>query len=184
MLLVVMAVPILVLAASAEHDRTGSSTTETALEPLAARPATSQNQANAAANYNLDWVSINGGGKTRALGTTVKSGVSIAQSVTGEATSASYRMGLGYWFGAVVACPVELTGDVNVDAVVTSADIIYLVNYVFKGGSMPQPCEAGGDVNCDASVTSADIIYLVGFVFKGGPAPCDVCTLIPGTWSC
>ena len=62
-------------------------------------------------------------------------------------------------------------GDVNLDGVITSADIIYLVNYVFKGGAAPQPIEDSGDANCDGAVTSADIIYLVAFVFKGGPAP-------------
>jgi len=82
-------------------------------------------------------------------------------------------------------CPVENTGDVNVDGVITSADIIYLVGYVFKGGPPPKPCAAAGDVNCDGVVTSADIIYLVGYVFKGGPPPCDVCTLIAtGVWTC
>lgn len=65
-----------------------------------------------------------------------------------------------------------LTGDVNADGVTTSADIIYLVNYVFKGG--PPPVNPGtGDVNCDGTVTSADIIYLVCYVFKGGPPPCS-----------
>ena len=58
---------------------------------------------------------------------------------------------------------------------ITSADIIFLVNFVFKGGAAPMPCAANADVNCSGTVTSADIIYLVGFVFKGGSAPCDIC---------
>jgi hypothetical protein len=73
-------------------------------------------------------------------------------------------------------CPIVLTGDVNNNGSITSADIIYLVGYVFKGGPAPLPCIAAADVNCNGSVTSADIIYLVGYVFKGGPAPCDACT--------
>ena len=72
----------------------------------------------------------------------------------------------------------------NVSGAITSADIIYLVGFVFQGAAAPMPCEAAGDTNCSGAVTSADIIQLVGFVFKGGSAPCDVCTLIPGTWSC
>jgi hypothetical protein len=43
---------------------------------------------------------------------------------------------------------------------------------------------ANGDVNCSSAVTAADIIYMVQHVFKSGPAPCDICTLIPGTWTC
>jgi hypothetical protein len=76
-----------------------------------------------------------------------------------------------------LTCPIVKTGDVNVDNVLTSADIISVVNYVFKGGDPPQPIELAGDVNCDASVNSSDIILLVNHVFKGGPVPCDACTL-------
>lgn len=81
-------------------------------------------------------------------------------------------------------CPVLKTGDVNTDGNLTSSDIIGLVNFIFKSGAHPQPCDAAADVNCTGTVTSADIISMVNHVFKGGAAPCDVCTLIPGLWSC
>ena len=84
-----------------------------------------------------------------------------------------------YFGNFEVDCLITLPGDVNVTGSVTSADIIYLVGFVFKGGVAPLPCEANGDVNCSGSVTSADIIYLVGFVFKGGTPPCDICTESP-----
>ena len=74
-------------------------------------------------------------------------------------------------------CPVQLTGDVNVDGLLTSADVIYLVNYAFRSGPGPLPVESAGDVNCNYVVTSADIIYMVNHIFKGQPPPCDVCTL-------
>ena len=63
-------------------------------------------------------------------------------------------------------------GDVNSTGNINSADIIFLVNHVFKSG--PQPACGGvtGDVNCTNTINSADIIYLVNYVFKGGPAPC------------
>jgi hypothetical protein len=82
------------------------------------------------------------------------------------------------------ACLVVLTGDVNVSGAITSADIILMVNHVFKGGPPPSPCSAAGDVNCSGSLTSSDIIGMVNFVFKGGAAPCDVCTIIPAVWAC
>lgn len=81
-------------------------------------------------------------------------------------------------------CPVTLTGDVNSSGDRVTSDIIYLVNFVLKGGPAPIPCIAAGDVTCGGGVVTSDIIYMVNFVLKGGPAPCDVCTLIPGTWSC
>ncbi len=79
---------------------------------------------------------------------------------------------------------IAMTGDVNMSGNLTSADIIGLVNYVFKGGLPPLPCEAAGDVNCSHSVTSADIISLVNHVFKGGPVPCDVCLAFGLGWGC
>jgi len=79
---------------------------------------------------------------------------------------------------------IEMNGDANANGSITSADIIYLVGYVFKGGAAPLPLDAAGDVNCTGDVTSADIIYLVGYVFKGGPEPCDVCQTIGLGWTC
>jgi hypothetical protein len=65
-----------------------------------------------------------------------------------------------------------LCGDANADSRFTAADVIYLVNYVFKGG--PGPVVPGhGDTNCDGVTSSADIIRLVNFVFKSGTPPCS-----------
>jgi hypothetical protein len=80
---------------------------------------------------------------------------------------------------------VPMTGDVNETSSITSADVVVMVNFTFKGGVEPIPCEAAGDVNCSGQCTAADIIGIVNYVFKGGDAPCDVCSLIElGTWTC
>jgi hypothetical protein len=107
---------------------------------------------------------------------------------TGEGAVA-FVIGLGLMYDiANVAydayCPVSITGDANNTGAINSADIIHLVNYVFKSGPHPLPCTASGDTNCSGAVTSADVIGLVNYVFKSGAAPCDVCNLIPGVWSC
>src|SRR5574341_435869 len=53
-------------------------------------------------------------------------------------------------------------------------DIVFLVNYVFKGGPAPDP-KPLGDVDCGGipRIGLADIVYLVNFVFRHGPAPCS-----------
>lgn len=85
----------------------------------------------------------------------------------------------------LASCPVLQTGDVNLSGTITSSDVIYVVNHVFRSGPVPQPCAAAGDVNCTGSVTAGDIIYLVNHTFKSGPLPCDICPLIAaGTWTC
>ena len=73
------------------------------------------------------------------------------------------------------SCIVEMTGDVNQSGEITSADIIYVLNYIFIVGPPAQPCAGSADVNCSGQVSAADVIYLVGHVFKGGPEPCDIC---------
>lgn len=72
-------------------------------------------------------------------------------------------------------CPIAITGDVNLTGEITSADIISLVNYVFKSGTDPLPCATSGDVNCSGAITSADVIHMVNHVFKGGAEPCRQC---------
>jgi hypothetical protein len=81
-------------------------------------------------------------------------------------------------------CLIMLPGDVNSSGSITSADIIGLINYVFKSGAHPVPCAEVGDVNCSTRVDAADIITLVNFVFKGGYPPCDVCSCVTCTWDC
>lgn len=61
-------------------------------------------------------------------------------------------------------------GDTNGDKKVTVADVIYLINFLFKGGPAPNPLQTG-DVNCDGYVTVSDIVFLINYLFKGGPAP-------------
>jgi uncharacterized repeat protein (TIGR01451 family) len=78
------------------------------------------------------------------------------------------------WIAAPASGPVIRTiglyGDVNGDGKLSVADVIYLINYLFKGGPAPNPSSAA-DVNCDAKINVADVIYLINYLFKGGPAP-------------
>lgn len=134
--------------------------------------------------YYLNWYSVNGGGATNVNGTNFDLGLSVGQAA-GFVSGTNFRLGVGFWYGAAsAACPIALSGDINLSGAITSADIIALVNYVFKGGAAPLPCPAAGDVNCSGGVTSADIIALVNYVFKGGAAPCNICSIIPSLWSC
>jgi len=63
-------------------------------------------------------------------------------------------------------------GDANGDGVINSADVTYLINYLFKSGSEPVPWEAG-DTNSDGIINSSDIVYLINYLFRGGPPPGD-----------
>ncbi len=57
-------------------------------------------------------------------------------------------------------------GDANADEKISLADIIYLVNYVYRGGPEPLPFFLSGDLNADAKVDLVDILLLVNYVFS------------------
>jgi len=66
--------------------------------------------------------------------------------------------------------PNDRAGDANSDLTVSMSDIVYLVNFLFKGGPAPNPLWKG-DANGDCTVNVTDTVYLVAFLFKGGLPP-------------
>jgi hypothetical protein len=67
--------------------------------------------------------------------------------------------------------PDYLCGDCNHDWLVDVADVLYLINYLFTGGSEPIPPESG-DVDTNSLIDIADVMYLINYLFIGGPRPC------------
>ena len=93
------------------------------------------------------------------------------------ANSAWIRFDYNEWLHAPEEGPVIRTikypfiyGDANKDGKINSADVAYLINYLFIGGPAPQPWQAG-DANCDGNINSADVAYIINYLFVGGPAP-------------
>jgi PKD repeat protein len=92
------------------------------------------------------------------------------------ANSAWIRFDYNPWMRAPEEAPVIRTihyfirGDANDDGVINSADIVYLINYLFIGGPPPDPSWLG-DANCDGVVSVADVVYLINYLFVGGPPP-------------
>jgi len=82
----------------------------------------------------------------------------------------------GYEYGdwsalaSFVIPPAYVCGDANGDTEVNVGDAVFIITYVFKGGSAPDPI-AAGDANGDGECNVADAVFLINFIFKGGPAP-------------
>lgn len=74
------------------------------------------------------------------------------------------------WFGLGKTTPSFLHGDANGDWIIDVADVVFLVNYLYKNGPAPDPLEAG-DANCDGIVDVGDVVFLINYLFKGGPTP-------------
>jgi len=66
---------------------------------------------------------------------------------------------------------VYMRGDVNADGGITLVDVIYMANYVLKGGTAPIPMKSA-DVNCDGKYDLVDVILLARYVLFGEPFPC------------
>jgi hypothetical protein len=63
-----------------------------------------------------------------------------------------------------------LVGDANGDEVIGPADVVYLINYLFRNGLAPEPLDAG-DANCDGIADPSDVVFLINYLFRGGSVP-------------
>jgi hypothetical protein len=70
-----------------------------------------------------------------------------------------------------------LPGDINIpggDGIVDLGDVVFLINYIFRGGDPPDPM-AAGDVNADCVVELGDVVYLINYLYRGGDPPLPSC---------
>jgi len=63
-----------------------------------------------------------------------------------------------------------ICGDANGDGEISVSDVVYCINYLFKGGPTPDPIQSA-DANYDGDVSVSDVVYTINYLFKGGPAP-------------
>jgi hypothetical protein len=67
-----------------------------------------------------------------------------------------------------------LCGDCNNDSIVNVGDVVYLITYLYRGGSPPRPMLCVGDVNCDDAVNVGDVVYMITCLYR--PIwPCEPC---------
>ncbi|MFC1687263.1 dockerin type I domain-containing protein [Patescibacteria group bacterium] len=62
-------------------------------------------------------------------------------------------------------------GDINEDNRIDPIDVVYLVNYFYRGMDLEDKAKAAANVNGDLKVDSEDLNYLVNYVYRGGPEP-------------
>ena len=72
----------------------------------------------------------------------------------------------------IVLDPVPyVNGDVDFSGSVTISDVVYLINYIFAGGSYPNPWATGVHIDASPVVNVSDVVYLINYIFAGGPPP-------------
>jgi hypothetical protein len=63
-----------------------------------------------------------------------------------------------------------VAGDGNGDGVVTIADVVFIIDQIFRGGPHGL-CQDSEDANGDNKINIIDVVYPLDYIFKGGPAP-------------
>jgi hypothetical protein len=93
------------------------------------------------------------------------------QTAIGQGTSPSFQITQGFWQNFAAPCQC---GDANGDKTIDISDAVYLIAYIFSGGSAPGSCShpfGMGDANADGAVDISDAVYLIAYIFSGGPSP-------------
>jgi 4-amino-4-deoxy-L-arabinose transferase-like glycosyltransferase len=63
--------------------------------------------------------------------------------------------------------------DITGDGITDLADLIYLINYLYRAGPRPRPLE-NANVNCDETLNAGDVVYLIRYIYRAGPSPCNL----------
>ena len=105
---------------------------------------------------------VSSGGRKGTSSSYIQTGT-FTQTSVGKGTSASNKLGAGFWYGLAEGEPPGMCGDVNSDELVNLGDPICLANYYFG-----KPCEINpwaSDVNCEAGANLGDAIIIANVYF-------------------
>ncbi len=110
------------------------------------------------------------GGKSESTGFKMKVSAGGQGSPIGPQSSDNFQ-GFGGWiYTTEDGGSAYARGDANCNGVIEVGDVVYLINYLFKGGPAPLTLKAG-DANADFVIDVGDVVYLINYLFKGGPPP-------------
>ncbi|MEW5922975.1 MAG: M20/M25/M40 family metallo-hydrolase [Candidatus Zixiibacteriota bacterium] len=104
-----------------------------------------------------------GGGKRIALGFPI-------YHLT-ESSAAALMARIGDYFAIE---PFIYYGDVNGDESINILDVIYIINYLYRGGPAPLQLNLA-DVDASCNITILDVTYLINYLYRGGPQPQPGC---------
>ncbi|HSG99033.1 MAG TPA: hypothetical protein VLB27_03225 [candidate division Zixibacteria bacterium] len=162
------------------------SATQQEMEKLITEAETNP-QTQAAATYDIPWSSINGGG-TPMSSASYAVNSSVGQAAIGAASSASYQVGAGYWYGTEAAsgggCACDCHADPQCDGVTNVLDVVHGVNIAFKGSPDINDPNANcprttTDVDCNGFTNVLDVVRFVNVAFKGGNPATEFCNPCP-----
>ena len=62
-------------------------------------------------------------------------------------------------------------GDADNSGSMNLLDILYIINYLYKGGPAPEPDVLMADADCDGAISILDANYIIDYLYNGGSAP-------------
>lgn len=136
-------------------------------------PVVKAGDSNGPAGYSISRYVITSGGTANQTSESYYLSNLTGLPITGAGSSDNYATTPSFWPPFGWTC-CNLPGDANNDGEVNVGDVVYIINYVFKGGSPPS-CMDEGDANADCGVNVGDGVYLIAYIFKGGPPPVCGC---------
>ncbi len=85
-----------------------------------------------------------------------------------------YQKGKAFWWmmATMTGWQVETggCGDANSDGSIDILDVVYLINYKYKGG--PPPIDLNqADVDNSGEINILDVVYIINYKYKSGPDP-------------
>jgi hypothetical protein len=116
----------------------------------------------------IKWQVLSTGG-TKGNSSSYQIGNTVSQTAIGCGGSSSYQLCQGFLVGSYGGGGF-VRGDATGDGVIDAGDVVYMINYLYRGGYPPDPLEAG-DTTCDGNVDAGDVVYLVNYLYRNGPAP-------------
>ena len=79
-----------------------------------------------------------------------------------------------YLVSSLDDCPCYSCGDANSTGTINISDAVFLIAYIFAGGTPPGDCiypNGLGDASGDGKINISDAVYLIAYIFAGGITP-------------
>ena len=80
---------------------------------------------------------------------------------------------IAFWSGPQTFCCIGIRGNIDSspDDISDISDLVFLVDYMFKGGPAPLCFDEANVTGANDPMDIAELVYLVDYMFKGGPEP-------------
>ncbi len=118
--------------------------------------------------YEITWDVLSNGGSINGQSADYILAATISQTAIGLGTGNGFVLKEGFWQDGTprpTGC-CDTPGDANSDGQTNIGDAVFVVNFVFRSGPLPD-CGLEADANGDCGINVGDAVALAQFVFKG-----------------